>query len=88
MSSLINLSIKGKDGSYKNYTVSVSDETNDYGQNVVMYVSQTKEQREAKEKKQYVANGSVVWTDGKITTAVKKEQVSEAVADLVDDLPF
>lgn len=88
MSSLINLSIKGKDGSYKNYTVSVSDETNDYGQNVVMYVSQTKEQREAKEKKQYVANGSVVWTDGKITTAVRKEQVSEAVADLVDDLPF
>lgn len=88
MSSLINLSIKGKDGSYKNYTISISDETNDYGQNVVMYVSQTKEQREAKEKKQYVANGSVVWTDGKITTAVRKEQVSEAVADLVDDLPF
>ena len=88
MSSLINLSIKGKDGSYKNYTVSVSDETNDYGQNVVMYVSQTKEQREAKEKKQYVANGSVVWTDGKITTAVRKEQVSEAVADLDDSLPF
>lgn len=88
MSALINLSIKGKDGSYKNYTVSVSDETNDYGQNVVMYVSQTKEQREAKEKKQYVANGSVVWTDGKINTAVRKEQVSEAVADLEDSLPF
>ena len=88
MSALINLSIKGKDGSYKNYTVSVSDETNDYGQNVVMYVSQTKEQREAKEKKQYVANGSVVWTDGKITTAVRKEQLSEAVADLDDSLPF
>jgi len=88
MSALINLSIKGKDGSYKNYTVSISDDTNDYGQNVVMYVSQTKEQREAKEKKNYVANGSVVWTDGKITTATKKEQVSEAVADLADDLPF
>ena len=88
MSALINLSIKAKDGSYKNYTVSVSDDTNDYGQNVVMYVSQTKEQREAKEKKQYVANGSVVWTDGKINTAVKKEQLSEAVADLIDDLPF
>jgi len=88
MSALINLSIKGKDGSYKNYTVSISDDTNDYGQNVVMYVSQTKEQREDKEKKNYVANGSVVWTDGKIVTATKKEQVSEAVADLADDLPF
>jgi len=88
MSALINLSIKGKDGSYKNYTVSISDDTNDYGQNVVMYVSQTKEQREAKEKKNYVANGSVVWTDGKIVTATKKEQVSEAVADLANDLPF
>jgi hypothetical protein len=88
MSALINLSIKAKDGSYKNYTVSISNDTNDYGQNVVMYVSQTKEQREAKEKKNYVANGSVVWTDGKIVTATKKEQVSIAAQELADDLPF
>jgi len=88
MSALINLSIKGKDGKYINYTISVSDETNDYGQNVVMYLAQTKEQRTAKEKKQYLGNGSVVWTDGKITTAVKKEQVSEAVEAFDDSLPF
>lgn len=71
MSTLINLSIKGKDG-YKNYTISVSDETNQYGQNVVMYEAQTKEEREAKQPKKYIGNGSVVWTDGTIKVAEKQ----------------
>ena len=88
MSSLINLSIKGKDGKYKNYTISISDEANEYGQNVSMYVAQTKEQREAKEKRQYVANGSVVWTDGVIVAAPRKENVSEQQQELADDLDF
>lgn len=86
MSALINLSIKGKDGQYKNYTISISDEANEYGQNVSMYVSQTKEQREAKEKRQYVANGSVVWTDGNIVAAPRKESNTQAQNDLSDDL--
>lgn len=86
MSSLINLSIKGKDGQYKNYTISITDEANDFGQNVSMYVAQTKEQREAKEKRQYVANGSVVWTDGTIVAAPRKESHSEAQNDLAEDL--
>ena len=85
MSTLINLSIKGKEG-YKNYTISVSDETNQYGQNVVMYEAQTKEEREAKQAKKYIGNGSVVWTDGAIKVAEKKDKPQETKE--VDSLPF
>lgn len=72
-------------------TVSVSDETNDYGQNVSAYVSQSKEQREAKQKKYYVGNGKVFWTDGTIEVATKKEtaQVAETSEEEdTDDLLF
>ena len=89
MSSLINLSIKGKDG-YKNYTISISDETNKYGQNVVMYEQQSKEDRENKVPKKYIGNGSVVWTDGNIKIAEKKEvNNSTKIEEKEDDiLPF
>lgn len=86
MSTLINLSIKGKDG-YKNYTISVSDETNQYGQNVVMYEAQTKEEREAKQPKKYIGNGSVVWTDGTIKVA-EKQNNNQKGKEEDTDLPF
>jgi hypothetical protein len=83
MSSLISLGIKGKDGKYKNYTVSISDQVNEYGQNVSMYVEQTKEERDAKKTRQYVGNGKVVWTDGNITKAQKETETL-----MEDDSPF
>jgi hypothetical protein len=87
MSALINLSIKGKDG-YKNYTISISDETNQYGQNVTMYEQQSKEERENKVPKKYIGNGSVIWNDGKITNAEKKEVNNTPKVEEKDDLPF
>lgn len=54
-------------------TVSISDETNQWGQNVSAFVSQSKEQREAKQQRYFVANGKVFWTDGKITAAERNE---------------
>ena len=36
---------------YYNFTVAVNDDTNDWGQNVSAFDSQTKEEREAKKKK-------------------------------------
>lgn len=93
MASLINLSIKGKDG-YKNYTISISDDTNQYGQNVTMYEQQSKEERENKVPKKYIGNGSVVWSDGTIKVAEKKEKsISQVVENNLqpqenDDLPF
>jgi hypothetical protein len=99
MSALINLSLRvdklpkekfvqGKDGAvYYNFTVSVNDESNQYGQNVSATDSQTKEEREAKKPKSYLGNGNVVWTDGNIKLADKKAEVS--TKELVtDDLPF
>ena len=59
---------------WANVTIVLNDETNQYGQNVSAYMNQTKEQREAKEAKNYVGNGRVVWTEGSVTVAEKVEQ--------------
>ena len=83
--------VQGKKGTYYNFTVSVNDETNQYGQNVSVYDSQTKEEREAKKKKLYIGNGKVVWTDGQLTTVEKAEEVEVVEPQEVkasDGLPF
>ena len=99
MSALINVSLRvdklpkekfvqGKDGAvYYNFTVAVNDESNQWGQNVSLTDSQTKEEREAKKPKSYLGNGNVIWTNGTIQLAEKKEGVAskEVVAN---DLPF
>lgn len=54
-------------------TINISDQSNDYGQNVSAWVSQTKEQREANKPRFFTGNGKVFWTDGKITKAEKSE---------------
>ena len=99
MASLINLNInvenlpkekfvKGKDGAvYYNFTIAIQDETR-YGNNVAFTDSQTKEEREAKKPKTYLGNGSVFWTDGKITVAERDENKSHAKEPATDDLPF
>lgn len=71
MSTLVNIGIKQQDGSYKNYTLSLNDETNGYGQNVSVWESQTKEQKDAKAPRNFVGNGKVVWTDGTVKVADK-----------------
>lgn len=93
MSAIINLSIdltkidKSKlvDGKYLNTQVFINDETK-FNNNVSMAYSQNKEEREAKAKKEYIANGKVVWTDGKISVAEKQEQ--EVKQESSNDLPF
>ena len=102
MSTLINASIrvdklpkekfiKGKDGAvYYNMTISVQDETR-YGNNVAITDSQTKEERDAKVAKNYLGNGKVVWTDGKVTLAEKepkKDSAENVGAVGEDDMPF
>jgi hypothetical protein len=77
MSAILNFGIKQEDGTYKYYTASINDQLDKFGNNVAITLQQTKEQREAKEKKVYVGNGKVAWTNGKIEVATKKE-----------DLPF
>ena len=98
MSALINVSLRvdklpkekfvsGKDGAvYYNFTIGVNDESNQYGQNVSLTDSQTKEEREAKKPKTYLGNGNVVWTDGNIKVADKKVEVT--AKEVESDLPF
>lgn len=84
MAGLINVSLdlskidktKVKDGKYLNAIVAIGDETNQYGQNASMYISQSKEEREAKEARTYIGNGKVVWNDGNIVNAERVEQVT------------
>jgi hypothetical protein len=74
-------------------TIAVNDEANNYQQNVVVSKSQTKDERESKAPKTYYGNGQVVWTDGRVTLAPKKDAAPQQAApnsqpDLADDLPF
>ena len=100
MSALINVSLRvdklpkekfvaGKDGAvYYNFTIGVNDEANQFGQNVSLTDSQTKEEREAKKSKSYIGNGNVIWTDGKINAVKKESNKLPTVEDVTSDLPF
>lgn len=98
MSSILNLSIdlskvdKSKlvDGKYLNTQVFINDESK-FGNNVSMAYSQSKEERESKVQKQYIANGRVVFTTGSISVAEKEvENVvnNNQKVEEKDDLPF
>jgi hypothetical protein len=82
----------GKNGQmYLDLTLSIEDKTNDYGQNVSGWEAQSKEEREAKQNRNYLGNGKVVFTDGKVEVATKKEETKKAVSvedDDDPDLPF
>ena len=81
--------VKGKKGNYYDLTVSINDNTSQYGNNVAVFDSQSKEEREAKAEKNWVANGKVVWTDGNITVAESQDQPQQAQPATADvDLPF
>jgi len=98
MSAIINVSLRvdklpkekfvsGKDGAvYYNFTIGINDDVNQFGQNVSLTDSQTQDEREAKKPKSYLGNGTVVWTDGNIKTAPKKEKAT--AAEVASDLPF
>jgi len=84
--------IEGKKGKYVDLTISVNDESNDYGQNVSAWHKQSKEEREAKESKIYVGNGAVIWTDGIIALSEKPEATekpkAKAKAKTSEKLPW
>ena len=95
MSAILNLSIdlskvdKSKlvDGKYLNTQVFINDETK-YGNNVSMAYSQSKEQREAKEPKQYIANGKVVYVNNGIVVSEKEVENVAKTQETSSDLPF
>jgi hypothetical protein len=66
---------------------SINNETNQWGQNVSSYVSQTKEEQQAKKDRFYTGNGRVFWTDGNIKIADKIDRGTPKASDS-DDLPW
>ena len=95
MSAIISLSIdvtkidKSKlvDGKYLNTQIFINDETK-FTNNVSMCYSQSKEERDNKTKKEYFANGKVVWTDNVIKVADKEDKPAQESKQEVDSLPF
>lgn len=84
----------GDQGKGISITLSINDDSNQWGQNVSSYVSQSKEQRDAGKEKFYVGNGRVFWENGKITKGEKPEEQQastppvESSGDDIDDLPL
>lgn len=74
---------------YISIVIAESKEPDAYENTHYIYLSQTKEQREAKEKKIYIGNGKAY--QPKAVTPVTAEQVAEMPAisaEEADDLPF
>lgn len=67
-------------------TISCDDKTNNYGHNVSAWVSQTKEQREAKTPRYYVGNGKVHHVSE--AGVIKAEKKQESGQNDDEKLPF
>lgn len=82
---------QGKDAEGVKLTISLSDQTNNFGQNVSAYVAQTKEQRDAKTPLFYVGNGKTFWSKGE-TPVPQREQPTQAPQPVTagddDNFPF
>jgi len=86
--------IEGKKGKYLPITITLNDETDQFGNQGPVVVQQTKEERDAKVEKTYLGNVKVVWTNGdNVACAPRQDQpvaqaAPAAAAAPVDDLPF
>jgi len=63
---------QGKEGEGVKITISLSDQPNNFGQNVSAYVAQTKEQRDAKKPLFSVGNGKTFWSKGETPVPQRK----------------
>ena len=85
--------VEGKKGKYLPITITINDETDQFGNQGPVIVQQTKEERDAKAEKVYLGNVKVVWTNGEnVDVAPRDGQPTQATMPSqpqpVDDLPF
>jgi hypothetical protein len=85
--------ITGKNGKYAGLTISINNEPDKFGNNASIVLSQTKEERDAKEPKVYLGNCKLVWTDGVCPDVPAKDgapapRTNKQAAKHDDDLPF
>ena len=84
--------IDGKKGKYLPITMTINDETDQFGNQGPIMVEQSKEERDSKAAKVYLGNVKVVWTNGQNVAAAPRTDgqaapVQRAPAPM-DDLPF
>ena len=85
--------IDGKKGKYLPVTITLNDEVDQFGNQGPIIVSQTKEERDAKDKKTYLGNVQVVWTNGDNVAAAPRDGAPAMAAPVAsqpvaEDLPF
>jgi len=85
--------IDGKKGKYLPITITLNDETDQFGNQGPVIVEQSKEERDAKAAKVYLGNVKVVWTNGTNVDAAPRTDGQSApqprvTATVEDDLPF
>lgn len=81
----------GEKGVYLNTQTAINDEKDDYGNDSATWISQSKEEREAEEKKTYLGNGKVVFDSGNRNPDEAEPKPQAAKSDTTeeeDDLPF
>ena len=83
--------IVGKKGKYLPISITLNDELDQFGNQGPVIVSQSKEEREAKQAKTYLGNVKLVWTNGEVKKFDNQQQQQAAPAPaavIEDDLPF
>jgi hypothetical protein len=83
--------IVGKKGKYLPISITLNDELDQFGNQGPVIVSQSKEEREAKQAKTYLGNVKLVWTNGevkKFDNPQQQQAAPVAAAAIEDDLPF
>lgn len=81
--------IKGEKGQYYNLDIIVNDQPNQYGRDVNISDSQTKEQRANKEKRTYIGDGKTVWkSQPNVPTPQQSDTPFTDAVNAKDDLPF
>ncbi len=79
-----------------NITISVNNEPDQFGNDTGVFQSQTKEERDRKDKKVYLGNGKTFWTDEKKSTTIEEVEAEmkaeknapKPVGEADDSLPF
>lgn len=89
---------KIKDGRYLDVTIAIHDQLNDYQQNVSVFESVSKQEKETPGfKKTYIGNGRIVWRDDgvEVQRPAPREPAMPDASDMPqtssqpgDDLPF
>ena len=83
--------IIGKKGKYLPISITLNDELDQFGNQGPVIVSQSKEEREAKQAKTYLGNVKLVWTNGevkKFDNPQGQQAAPAPAAAIEDDLPF